>query len=112
VTKEVRVHKDLPVQWEPEVLRVQLAVKVHGEQKEMLDLGELKVNLVMWERRDQEVFLAKQEVVVLLASLVVQGDLVPRDPRDSEDHLDRKVSRALLDRLAHLDLRVSPASRE
>jgi len=50
---------------------------------------ELKVSLVMWERRDQEVFLAKQEVVVLLASLVVQGDgdLVPRIPRDSEDHL-------------------------
>ena len=41
----------------------------------------------MWGRRDQEVFLAKQEVMVLLAYLVVQGDLVPRDPRDGEDHL-------------------------
>ena len=39
VTKEVRVHKDLLVLWESEVLRVQLPEKVHGEQKEKLDLG-------------------------------------------------------------------------
>ena len=39
------------------------------------------------ERRDQEAFLANQEHLVLLVSLVLRVDLGPRDPRDSEDQL-------------------------
>ena len=39
------------------------------------------------ERRDQEAFLANPEHLVLLVSLVLQVELGPRDPRDSEDQL-------------------------
>ena len=39
------------------------------------------------ERKDQEAFLANPEHLVLPVSLVLQVDLGPRDPRDSEDQL-------------------------